>query len=210
MSSRELTMDRLRAGLIKRRRELMRRVRGHPPEAWMVRRGLTLGHSVYINESASLDPDFLWLISIGDESVIANGVHILAHDGSTEHETGYIRIGRVDIGRRVYVGAAAVILPSVRIGDDAIVGAGSVVRRDVPPGRIVMGNPASDAGGTSQFVAKHRRIMTERPCYPSAGFSGYDYVTPANVERMRRELADGRGYVQSGRDDSDVPPAHGP
>lgn len=171
----------------------------------MIRRGLTLGARVYINESASLDPDFLWLISIGDDSVIANGVHILAHDGSTAYETGYIRIGRVDIGRRVYVGAASVILPSVRIGDDAIVGAGSVVRRDVAPGRIVMGNPAQEVGETAAFVAKHRQAMTERPTYPSAGFSGYDYVTPGNVERVRRELMSGRGYVAARGDDPDAP-----
>ena len=172
----------------------------------MVKRGLALGERVYINESASLDPDFLFLISIGDDSVIANGVHILAHDGSTAYETGYIRIGRVDIGCRVYVGAASVILPSVHIGDDAIVGAGTVVRRDVRPGTIVMGNPAEEVGQTAAFVAKHRRAMTERPTYPSAGFSGYDYVTSANVERMRHELESGRGYVAGRREDANLRP----
>ena len=170
----------------------------------MVKRGLTLGVNVYINESASLDPDFLWLISIGDESVIANAVQILAHDGSTEHRTGYIRIGRVDIGRCVYVGAGAIILPNVRIGDQAVIGAGSVVRRDVAPGTIVMGNPAGEVGEIEQFAGKHQRRLTERPSYPSAGFSGYDYVTPANVERMRHELRDGSGYVRSRREDDGI------
>jgi maltose O-acetyltransferase len=186
----------LRATLVARRRELMRRVRGHPPEAWLVRRGLTLGKGVYINETASLDPDFLWLISIDDEAVIANAVQILAHDGSTRHFTGYIRIGRVHIGRRVYVGAGSIILPGVTIGDDAVIGAGSVVRRDVDARAIVIGNPATQVGTVDEFADRHRRRQLERPCYPSAGFSGYDYVTPENIERMREELSDGSGYVR--------------
>jgi maltose O-acetyltransferase len=187
---------RLTERVIVRRREFMRRVRGHPPEAWLIKHGLTLGQGVYINESASLDPDFLWLISIGDESVIANAVQIIAHDGSTRHRTGYIRIGRVDIGRRVYVGTGSIVLPGVSIGDEAVVGAGSVIRRSVAAGAIMVGNPAKQVGTIDEFAAKHRARMTNRPSYPSAGFSGYDYVTPANIERMRRELADGPGYVE--------------
>lgn len=162
----------------------------------MVRRGLTLGRGVYINETATLDPDFLWLISIDDEAVIANAVLILAHDGSTRHVTGYIRIGRVHIGRHVYVGAGSIILPGVTIGDDSVIGAGSVVRRDVEAGTVVAGNPAAAIGTTEAFAAKHRERQRDRPCYPSAGFSGYDYVTAENIERMRRELADGPGYVR--------------
>jgi maltose O-acetyltransferase len=186
----------LSARLVARRREFMRRVRGHPPDAWLIKHGLTLGQGVYINESASLDPNFLWLISIGDETVIANAVQIIAHDGSTRHRTGYIRLGRVDIGRRVYIGTGAIVLPGVSIGDEAIIGAGSVIRRDVAAGAIVMGNPAQQVGTIEEFAEKHRSRVTSRPHYPSAGFSGYDYVTEANVERMRRELADGPGYVR--------------
>jgi len=46
------------------------------------------------------------------------------------------------IGRNVWIGAGALILPGVSIGDDAIVGAGSVVTRDVAAGATVVGNPA--------------------------------------------------------------------
>ncbi len=191
-----MNLHQMKSAAITRRREVMRRVRGHPPDSWMVRRGLTLGHGVYINETASLDPDFLWLISIDDEAVLANRVQILAHDGSTRHFTGYIRIGRVHIGRRVYVGAGAIILPGVTVGDESVIGAGSVVRRDVAPGTVVAGNPAAVIGTTEDFAAKHRARQAVRPCYPSGGFSGYDYVTPENIERMRRELADGPGYVR--------------
>ncbi len=50
------------------------------------------------------------------------------------------------IGRNVWIGAAALILPGVTVGDDAIVGAGAVVTRDVDPGMTVAGNPARPLG----------------------------------------------------------------
>jgi hypothetical protein len=76
-----------------------------------------------------------------------------------------------------------------------VVGAGSVVRRDVQPGAIVLGNPAQTVGIAEEFAAKHRARQAVRPTYPSLGFSGYGEVPPENMERARRELADGSGYV---------------
>lgn len=51
-------------------------------------------------------------------------------------------VGAVDIGRDVWVGANVCILAGVQVGDGAVIGAGSVVTRAVPPGAIVAGNPA--------------------------------------------------------------------
>lgn len=48
----------------------------------------------------------------------------------------------IHIGKSVWIGAHATILPNVTIGDNAIVGAGSVVTKDVPDNAIVAGNPA--------------------------------------------------------------------
>lgn len=178
-----------------RRRRLLNRLRGYPDRKWLMRHGLQLGRDVYIEDFAAFDHGFLWLISIGDESVLSAGVRIVAHDGSTKHWTGYIRVGRVDIGEKVYIGAHSLVLPGVRIGDHAIVGAGSVVREDVHPGSIVLGNPAVEVGTVEQFTAKHRDRIAERPCYPRAGFTSYEYVTSGNMRRMREDLADGCGYV---------------
>ena len=47
----------------------------------------------------------------------------------------------VEIGADVWVGGGAIILPGVRIGDRAVIGAGSVVTRDVPKGMFAAGNP---------------------------------------------------------------------
>jgi len=48
----------------------------------------------------------------------------------------------VIIGKNAWLGMGAVLLPGVTIGDDSIVGAGSVVTKNVPPKSIVVGNPA--------------------------------------------------------------------
>ena len=96
------------------RRTLMGRLRGYPGRRWLIRHGLQVGRDVYIDDFAAFDHGFLWLISIGDEAVLSAGVRIVAHDGSTKHWTGYIRVGRVDIGRKAYIGANAIVLPGVR------------------------------------------------------------------------------------------------
>jgi maltose O-acetyltransferase len=179
-----------------RRRNLVNRLRGHPHRQWLVQHGLRLGRDVYIDDFAAFDHGFLWLISIGDEAVVSAGVRIVAHDGSTKHWTGYIRVGRVDIGRKAYIGAHSLVLPGVTVGDHAIVGAGSVVRHDVEPGSIVAGNPALVVGTVEEFTARHLDGIANRPCYPRAGFSSYEYVTSENMQRMRDELTDGCGYVE--------------
>lgn len=56
------------------------------------------------------------------------------------------------IGRNASIGAGAVILPGTRIGEGAMVAAGSVVTKDVPPGALVRGNPARTVG-----EARHER-----------------------------------------------------
>ena len=53
-----------------------------------------------------------------------------------------VAIGRVILKKKVYIGAGAIILKNVTIGENSIVGAGSVVTEDVPPNVIVAGNPA--------------------------------------------------------------------
>lgn len=75
----------------------------------------------------------------------ARGVQILAADHPRDAATrdAGLEFGRpVDIGRNVWIGAGALILPGVTVGDEALIGAGSVVTRDVPAGAAVAGNPA--------------------------------------------------------------------
>jgi maltose O-acetyltransferase len=84
-------------------------------------------------------------VTIGDKTQIGPNVQILTADhprDAAEREAG-LEFGRpIHIGRNVWIGGGAIILPGVTVGDDAVIGAGSVVTRDVPAGATVVGNPA--------------------------------------------------------------------
>lgn len=76
-------------------------------------------------------------ITVGDNTIIGYNATILTH----EYLINEYRLGEVRIGSNVMIGANSTILPGVTIGDNAVVAAGSVVHRDVPPNAFVGGNP---------------------------------------------------------------------
>jgi len=104
---------------------------------------IRLGEGVFLNfNCVILD---VVEVTIGDKTQIAPGVQILTadHPRSPEVRASGLEFGRpIHIGRNVWIGGGAIILPGVTIGDDALIGAGSVVTRDVPAGATVVGNPA--------------------------------------------------------------------
>jgi acetyltransferase-like isoleucine patch superfamily enzyme len=80
-------------------------------------------------------------VLIGPNVQIYAATHPL--DGAVRQGTRGPELGRpVTIGSDAFIGGACVILPGVSIGEHAVVGAGSVVTRDVPPYAVVAGNPA--------------------------------------------------------------------
>lgn len=111
-------------------------------------------------------------IEIGEGTIFAHEVQILTQNHNYDSDDlEYIpydkRLNnkRVIIGRYVWIGARTTILPGVIIGDGAVVGAGSVVSKDVPPYAVVAGNPAR--------VVKYR----------------------SQIEKFKELLAQGKGYI---------------
>ena len=104
---------------------------------------IRLGDNVFINFACVfLD---VTPITIGADCRIGPMVQLYTADhprDPTLRRDGYESGIPITIGSNVWIGGGAIILPGVTIGDDAIVGAGSVVTRDVPPGGMVAGNPA--------------------------------------------------------------------
>lgn len=84
-----------------------------------------------------LDVMFPEKITVGRNTVIGYNTTILAH----EYLIKEYRLGPVNIGSEVMIGANSTILPGVTIGDGAIISAGTVVHKDVQPGTFVGGNP---------------------------------------------------------------------
>jgi maltose O-acetyltransferase len=177
-------------------RRALVRLRGEEDAATRTAHGLRLGNDVYIGPGVYIDPGFLWLISIGDDSTITTGVRIIAHDASVKRHIGYTAVARVAIGRRVYIGMGATILPGVTVGDDAIVGAASVVHEDVEPGAVVAGNPARVVGTTAAHVARHAAQLERSPVFEGEGWTRLSGITAERMDLMVSRLGSGVGYVR--------------
>jgi len=122
-------------------------------------RGVKIEHVYRVRIAGNVLIDSLYpeLVEIEDDVFITRGATIVAHTTPTPYQRRYIpdvRFGAVRIRRGAYVGVNAINLPGVTIGEGAIVGAGAVVTKDVPPLSVAVGNPARvirtiDKGGAS-------------------------------------------------------------
>lgn len=110
--------------------------------AYLRMAGISIGKGCMISWGAKLDIGGGSII-IGDRCTITYGCIILSHDRSKKRISSKDRgKGTVRLGNDVFIGVNSVILRDVKIGDYSIVGAGSVVTKDVPPNVVVAGNPA--------------------------------------------------------------------
>lgn len=101
-----------------------------------------VGKNFYANFNATFVDDTD--IFIGDSVMLAPNVIIATagHPICPElRDAPYQFNIPVHIGNRVWIGAGAIIMPGVSIGDDTVIGAGSVVTKDIPSGVVAVGNP---------------------------------------------------------------------
>ena len=111
------------------------------------------GYNVFLGEGVFMNYGCVLLdvctIHIGDYTQIGPGVQLYTadHPRDASQRRAGVEFGRpITIGSNVWIGGGAIILPGVKIGDDAIIGAGSVVTRNVLSGTRVAGNPAGVMG----------------------------------------------------------------
>ncbi len=104
---------------------------------------IVLGDGVFVNFGAVI-LDCASVV-IGDGCQIGPGVQLLAADHPRQADLrrqGWEMAEPIRLGRNVWVGGGVIVCPGVTIGDDAILGAGSVVTRDIPAGVLAVGCPA--------------------------------------------------------------------
>lgn len=105
-------------------------------------KGYDISSSAIIEKKVRLDLLYPKGIHIGNNTLVASGSIILSHDHCKRIKDNQPFITDTYIGNKCFIAVNSIILPGVKIGDEVIVGAGSVVTKDVPSKCIVGGNPA--------------------------------------------------------------------
>ena len=110
------------------------------------REGMVIGQNceIFSNVNFGSEP---WLIQLGDYVKITSGNIFVTHDGGVYvlRNLGWAKdadkFGRISIGNNVFFGNRCIVMPGVTIGDNVVIGAGSVVTKDIPSNSIAAGVP---------------------------------------------------------------------
>jgi acetyltransferase-like isoleucine patch superfamily enzyme len=111
---------------------------------------IKVGKNTVINIGLNVYDTTECVVEIGDNCAIAANVSLIAESGPNMSQLGsipyikehYMKRGKIVIEDHVWIGANVIVFPGVRVGQNSIVGAGSLVTKDIPVNSIVKGQPA--------------------------------------------------------------------
>jgi len=126
------------------------------------RKGFKHGKNFNIEKGANIDSAFCSLISCGDNVTLTKDVYILAHDASMKKFLGKTKVGSVQIGSNVFIGAKTVVLPGVSIGDNVIIATNSSVTKSISSNEVWGGVPAKFIMTTQDFLHKHQNAIEKK------------------------------------------------
>ncbi len=104
----------------------------------LLRWGGNVGKNIFLGEGVIIDTIRPDLLTIGDNTLITARCMILTHF----YKNGNFYYGDVKIGSGCFIGMNTIIANSVTIGDNSVIGAGSIVTKDIPENEVWAGNPA--------------------------------------------------------------------
>lgn len=130
------------------------------PEKYAKFIGVNIGTNNFIPDKNcwSSEP---YLITIGSNCQITTGVRIFTHGGGNVARHKYPDFdvfGKVIIGDWVYIGTNSLIMPGITIGDGALIAAGSVVTKSIPPRVVVGGNPARILSTVDDYIRHNEKF----------------------------------------------------
>lgn len=142
--------NRLMPSEIGHREELIRRLLGKTGRSFLIEQPFycDYGYNVEIGENFYANVNCVILdeatVRFGDNVFIAPncGFYTAGHPFDVEQRNRGLEYARpITVGNNVWIGAQVCVLPGVTIGDNCVIGAGSVVNRDIPAGSLAVGNP---------------------------------------------------------------------
>ena len=104
-----------------------------------------------------------YLISIGDKTTVSFEVAFVTHDAATrvirnlpDGDSETVIYGPIRVGNNCFIGCRTTILPNVTIGDNTIIGACSLVNKDIPANVVAVGNPCKVICTLEEYREKHK------------------------------------------------------
>jgi len=138
-------------------RELYRRLL---PEKYARHIGVNAGENLHVYGPVSWGTE-PWIITLGNNVHITGECKFIAHDGGTlifRNEIPDLEITKpIRVGNNVYFGEETLVLPGVTIGSNVVIGARSVVTKDIPDNTVVCGAPARVIKSTDEYLEKLKK-----------------------------------------------------
>lgn len=161
---------------IKKRIELLLANRSNESKRnYLIKQGACIGKNTRFNCHVDAFGTEPYLISIGEDCLIAGDVHFITHDGGVKvlnalnkFERRMDKIAPIKLGNNVYIGMGAYIMPGVEIGNNVVVGAGSIVTHCIPGNTVVVGVPAKVIKTIDEYF---EQAQEKQLIFPSAGLS---------------------------------------
>ncbi len=129
--------------------------------------GMIVGKGVTVMSGVNFGSE-PYLITLGDRVRISSDVIFVTHDGGTwafrgkyEEYNNVAKFGKINVGADTFIGCKSVIMPGVTIGKNCVIGAGSIVTKDVPDETVVCGAPAKKACTLLEYAQKCKDQMPE-------------------------------------------------
>ena len=138
---------------------------------WLQRkRGVKIGKKVHWGTHIVVDFPFPNFVVVAEGAALSGNDYLLAHSKPLKYHEGFLDsyVAPVIVHKHALIAINVTILPGVEIGEGAIVSAGSVVNKSVPPFTVVSGNPAKVVADIAEFVRDNyepdefERLLQER------------------------------------------------
>ncbi len=157
--------------------------------------GLIVGKNFNSYTPYPFDSGWPWLITVGDNVTFSTNVKILAHDASTNKVKAHTKIGTVTIGNNVFLGHNVTVCCNTRIGNNVVIGAGSVITKDIPDDVVAAGNPAKIICSIKDFEKKHHENLETHIYFNQYKWNEWKNAPIEEKQKMKELLKDTFGYV---------------